>query len=82
MTWFWMNVPLASLFFLAWTLVPLWLVFKHPDTGTGIPAGQEHSTGRAMEAMPGSALADGPPAPAIPVGRPRGSREEVLAGRC
>jgi hypothetical protein len=82
MTWFWMNVPLASLFFLAWTLVPLWLVFKHPDTGPGIPAGQEHSTGRAMEAMPGSALADGPPAPAIRVGRPRSSREEVLAGRC
>jgi hypothetical protein len=38
MTWFWMNIPLAVLFFLAWTLIPVWMVFKHPDTGPGIPA--------------------------------------------
>jgi hypothetical protein len=69
------------LFFLAWTLIPLWLVFKHPDTGPGIPAGPEHPVGRAVEAMPGSAPADGPPAPTLPAGRPRPSREEVLAGR-
>jgi hypothetical protein len=80
-TWFWMNVPLASLFFLAWTLIPLWLVFKHPDTGPGIPAGAQHPADRAAEAKPRSAPACGPPAPVTPADRPRGSREEVLAGR-
>jgi hypothetical protein len=78
MTWFWMNIPLASLFFLAWTLIPLWMVFKHPDTGRGIPAGEEHPAGHAAAAMPGSAPAYGPPAPALPADRPHDSREEVL----
>lgn len=32
MTWFLLNMPLAALFFLAWTLIPLWLVSRHPDT--------------------------------------------------
>ena len=32
MTWFLLNMPLAVLFFLAWTLIPLWLVSRHPDT--------------------------------------------------
>jgi hypothetical protein len=32
MTWFLLNIPLAALFFLAWTLIPLWLVFRRPDT--------------------------------------------------
>ena len=82
MTWFWLNVPLAALFFLAWTLIPLWLVFRHPDTGPGIPAGQEHLAGRAAAATPGPVPTHGPPAPATPAGRPRGSREQVLAGRC
>jgi hypothetical protein len=35
MHWFWMNVPLAAAFFAIWTGVPLWLVLKHPDIGTG-----------------------------------------------
>ena len=38
MTWFWLNIPLAVLFFLAWTLIPLWMVLRHPDAGPGIPA--------------------------------------------
>ena len=29
MTWFWLNMPLAAVFFAAWVAVPLWLVFKH-----------------------------------------------------
>ncbi len=33
MAWFWLNIPLAILFFLTWTLIPMWLVVKHPDTG-------------------------------------------------
>ncbi len=31
MNWFWMNIPLDAAFFLAWTLIPLWMVIKHPD---------------------------------------------------
>jgi hypothetical protein len=37
MNWFWMNVPLALTFWAVWTGVPLWLVFRHPDSG---PASQ------------------------------------------
>lgn len=33
MYWFWLNMPLAAMFFAAWTGIPLWLVLKHPDTG-------------------------------------------------
>lgn len=32
MVWFWLNIPLATVFFLAWTLIPLWLVIKRRDT--------------------------------------------------
>jgi hypothetical protein len=35
MNWFWMNIPLEAIFFAAWAGIPLWLVFKHPDTGPG-----------------------------------------------
>jgi hypothetical protein len=28
----WANFPIALLFFLAWTAVPLWMVVKRPDT--------------------------------------------------
>ena len=34
MYWFWMNMPLAAAFFAAWTGIPLWLVFKRPDSYT------------------------------------------------
>jgi len=32
MNWFWINVPLMAVFFLAIAGIPLWLVFKYPDT--------------------------------------------------
>lgn len=32
-TWFWLNIPLATAFFLAMTGIPLRMVFKHPDEG-------------------------------------------------
>ena len=38
MTWFWLNIPLAALFFLAVTMIPLWLVIRHPDTRSGAAA--------------------------------------------
>jgi len=28
----WANLPIALLFFLTWTTVPLWIILKHPDT--------------------------------------------------
>jgi hypothetical protein len=31
MTWFWLNVPLAVLFFAAWSGIPMWMVLRHPD---------------------------------------------------
>jgi hypothetical protein len=31
MTWFWLNMPLAAVFFAAWVGIPVWLVFKHQD---------------------------------------------------
>jgi hypothetical protein len=31
MIWFWMNIPFAAACFLAWTLIPLWIVIKRPD---------------------------------------------------
>jgi hypothetical protein len=37
MTWFWLNIPLAAVLFLAMSGIPLWLVIKHPDTGPDIP---------------------------------------------
>lgn len=80
MTWFWMNIPLAVLFYLAVTLIPLWMVFKHPDTGPGIAARDEHAPSDAPAAMAGSAPASVPSTPAIPACLPDGPREEALAG--
>lgn len=37
MNWFWLNIPLMAIFFLAITGIPLWLVLRHPDTGP-VPA--------------------------------------------
>lgn len=31
MSWFWLNIPLGVVFFLAVSGIPLWLVLKHPD---------------------------------------------------
>jgi len=31
MSWLWLNVPLAALFFVAWSGIPLWMVLRHPD---------------------------------------------------
>jgi hypothetical protein len=42
MSWFWLDVPLAALFFAAWSGIPLWMVLRHPDRrdepATGVPA--------------------------------------------
>jgi hypothetical protein len=31
-SWFWLNIPLATVFFLAICGIPVWLVLRHPDT--------------------------------------------------
>ena len=31
MNWFWLNIPLDAVFFLAITAIPLWVVIRHPD---------------------------------------------------
>jgi hypothetical protein len=38
MAWFWLNVPLGALIFLAVAGIPMWLVIKRPDTGPGSAA--------------------------------------------
>ena len=34
MYWFWLNVPLAAVFFGAWYGIPMWLVCKRPGWGS------------------------------------------------
>jgi hypothetical protein len=38
MSWFWLNMPLAAVFFGAWYGIPMWLVFKRPGWGSAPPA--------------------------------------------
>ena len=33
--WFWLNIPLMAVFFLATAGIPLWLVLKRPDWSGG-----------------------------------------------
>jgi hypothetical protein len=37
-TWFWLNIPICVAIFSAIIGVPMWLVFKRPDTGHDITA--------------------------------------------
>lgn len=52
MMWFWLNMPLAAVFFLAITGVPLWLVIRHPDAA---PAAE--TAGRDATRRPAAAVA-------------------------
>ena len=38
MNWFWINIPLMAVFFLAMTGISLWLVLKYPDGPQVAPA--------------------------------------------
>ena len=51
MNWFWINIPLMAVFFLAMTGIPLWLVFKHPD-------GRQVAPAQPGRAQPGRAQPD------------------------
>lgn len=43
MSWFWINIPLMAMFFIAMTGIPLWLVFRHPDGPEPARAHQGHA---------------------------------------
>jgi hypothetical protein len=51
-TWFWLNIPLAAVIFAAIVGVPLWLVFKHPDTGEEIAEAAARHRARHRAAIP------------------------------
>ena len=60
----WMNIPAAAAIFAAMTGIPLWLVFKHPDTGPA-QTGQPRLTLAAC--------------PAAPAGQTKDRREDTVA---
>lgn len=39
--WFWLNIPLAALFFAAVAGIPMWMVTKHPDTAPDFSAARQ-----------------------------------------
>jgi hypothetical protein len=49
MIWFWLNMPLAAVFFAAWVAIPMWMVFKRPDRGT-VPLSPKARTQQAVPA--------------------------------
>jgi hypothetical protein len=67
MNWFWLNIPLAAVFFAAWVGVPLWLVIKRPDEEPARQTAQAPAPG-------GPATAAEPQTACIP------QRDEHLAG--
>jgi hypothetical protein len=32
-SWLWISAPIAAVFFLGYTIIPIWLGFRRPDTG-------------------------------------------------
>ncbi|MGO9163538.1 MAG: hypothetical protein ACLP7J_23100 [Streptosporangiaceae bacterium] len=52
MSWFWMNISLGAVFFLAMTLIPLWMVIRHPDARSRGAAGLADIEARRAEVRP------------------------------
>jgi hypothetical protein len=63
MTWFWLNIPLAVVFLLAWTLIPAWIVIRHPDTAPRAAHPDRPAAGRVTAAAAPAQLPT-PPGPA------------------
>jgi hypothetical protein len=65
MTWFWLNIPLAALFFVAVSGIPLWMVLKHPEAGPHILADRRPARPSATghQASHAAALARPPAGP-------------------
>ena len=56
----WANFPLALMFLLAWSGIPLWMVIKHPDTAPDFSEARAYladKAARAAAAEPESAPA-------------------------
>jgi len=54
MSWMWMNMVLAAVFFTAWCGIPLWMVLRHPSWGP-----QPADTYRSPAARPAPVAAFG-----------------------
>jgi len=84
-SWAWLNFPLAALFFLAMTAIPLWLVVKRPDNGpsfAAVPADARIpaiSAVASAEAVPDRSAAARPLSGARPVSGTRPSAAGGLA---
>ena len=46
----WANFPLALLFLLAWSAIPLWMVLKRPDTAPDHTAAHAYLAAKAAHA--------------------------------
>jgi hypothetical protein len=67
MSWFWMNVPLAAVFFAACCGIPLYMVLTHPTWGPRpADSGEPTAVEPLLEAISGQVLA-----PAVEVDAPR-----------
>lgn len=56
----WANFPLALIFLLAWSGIPLWMVIKHPDTAPDFSEAHAYlaaKAARAAEPEPAQAAA-------------------------
>jgi len=64
MNWFWLNIPIGVVFFLAMGGIPLWMVIRHPDYR---PASMD-ATGQGATARAGTVtvawMTDQPAVPA------------------
>ncbi len=67
MNWFWMNIPFATVIFLAMTMIPLWIVIKHPDVRKGTPGPARPASARPVSARPVSARPRTARGAAVPV---------------
>jgi hypothetical protein len=50
----WANVLLTIPFLIAWIGIPLWMTFRHPDTGPGHTQAQAYLRARAARAGAGT----------------------------
>jgi hypothetical protein len=71
MYWFWLNIPFAVVMFAAVTGIPLWLVFRYPDT---VPTAQLAANSEVTRQPQPTVVARASSMPAI--------QELARAGQC
>jgi hypothetical protein len=57
MSWFWLNVPAAAVFFAAWSGIPLYMVLKHPTWGAEPADSDERAIVKPAGAAEATAMA-------------------------